>query len=173
MKMPIHPDGRFAEPILKPAPLILEGRLHEFDQIYRESKMHTTRKPKKSRLSETAGKFGNIKNSSDRLLSLNSDKLALTANIVYKHKFQKEQAYASINTDWNLLNTDSRNTQQSALTELELINQQTNVKHPEVGIVIVHRAFVETNAGEKFRIETNKPNNPCLFHSIGRKYDQL
>ena len=83
-----------------------------------------------TRLSETSGKFGNIKNSSDRLLSLNSDKLALT-NIVYKHKFRKNRRTLSINTDWNLLNTDSRNTQQSAnrtfetgIPELELINQQ-------------------------------------------------
>lgn len=84
------------------------------------------------REAQTTGKTGTQKNASDRLLDLNSDKLSLTANAVFKHKFKKARRTLSINTDWNLLSTDSRNTQQSSNRSFEtpvpsllIIDQQT------------------------------------------------
>jgi hypothetical protein len=140
-----------------------------------------------TRLSETAGKFGNIKNSSDRLLSLNSDKLALTANIVYKHKFRKNRRTLSINTDWNLLNTDSRNTQQSAnrtfetgIPELELINQQTNGEKQtqRVGIKVVYteplskKWALEIGHELSYNFGNNNQTTYAYSNTSG-KYDQL
>jgi len=52
---------------------------------------------------------GNLINTSNSDSKLNSDKQALTGNILFKHKFKKGRRTLSLNTDWNLLNTDGTN----------------------------------------------------------------
>jgi len=65
------------------------------------------------REASTTGKTGSLKNISNRRLELNSDKQSYSANLIFKHKFRKARRTLSITTDWNILNTDSRNTQTS------------------------------------------------------------
>ncbi len=55
----------------------------------------------------TTGKTGTIKNITERNLQSTSDKAAYSGSVIFKHKFKKARRTASINTDWNLLNTDS------------------------------------------------------------------
>jgi hypothetical protein len=60
-------------------------------------------------LGNTTGKFGTLKNESNRNTRINSDKQALGATILYKHKFKKARRTLSLNADWNLLQTTSNN----------------------------------------------------------------
>ncbi|HNP54101.1 MAG TPA: outer membrane beta-barrel protein, partial [Ferruginibacter sp.] len=55
----------------------------------------------------TTGKTGTLKNTQLRETSLNSDKQAINASLVLKHKFKKNRRTLSVNTDWNLLKTDA------------------------------------------------------------------
>jgi Outer membrane protein beta-barrel family len=55
----------------------------------------------------TTGKTGTLKNITDRALQTNSDKASYYGSVLFKHRFRKARRTASINTDWNLLNTES------------------------------------------------------------------
>jgi hypothetical protein len=66
-----------------------------------------------NRVSATEGKFGNLKNSSRRFLQANSDKSALSGNLIFKHKFKKARRTLSVVADWNSLNTEGKNYLQS------------------------------------------------------------
>lgn len=57
----------------------------------------------------STGKFGTLKNTSDRLLQTNSDKQAFTGSALYKHKFKKARRTLSLNADWNMINTQGTN----------------------------------------------------------------
>lgn len=61
------------------------------------------------RNAETTGKTGSLKNTSTRRLQLNTDKQSFSAAAVFKHKFKKNRRTLSINTEWNILNTDAEN----------------------------------------------------------------
>jgi hypothetical protein len=61
------------------------------------------------RESTSTGNTGTLKNTSNKLLSTNSDKRSLTAGLIFKHKFKKPRRTISINTDWNLLTTTGTN----------------------------------------------------------------
>ena len=54
--------------------------------------------------SETAGNTGELKNTSDRQLQTNSDKSALSGNIIFKHKFRKARRTLSFAGNWYSLN---------------------------------------------------------------------
>jgi hypothetical protein len=58
---------------------------------------------------QTAGKFGNLKNSSNRFSKISSDKNAVSGNLLFKHKFKKNQRTLSLNTDWNYLKSNGDN----------------------------------------------------------------
>jgi hypothetical protein len=53
----------------------------------------------------TTGKTGTLKNITDRTLQTNTDKTSYYGSVLFKHRFRKARRTASINTDWNLLNT--------------------------------------------------------------------
>ena len=57
----------------------------------------------------TTGKTETIKNITERNLQTTSDKASYFGSILFKHKFKKSRRTASINTDWNLLNTEGDN----------------------------------------------------------------
>ena len=53
--------------------------------------------------------FGTLLNSSNSNSQIKSDKKALSANIIYKHKFKKARRTLSLTADWNSLHTDGTN----------------------------------------------------------------
>jgi len=57
----------------------------------------------------STGTNGTLKNSSDRLLQTNSDKNAITGNLIFKHRFKKNRRTLSVTADWNTLNTAGTN----------------------------------------------------------------
>ncbi len=62
-----------------------------------------------SRNSVSTGTTGTLKNSSNRLLQTNSDKQAVSGNLIFKHKFKTLRRTLSVTTDWNTLNTQGTN----------------------------------------------------------------
>lgn len=61
------------------------------------------------RSAATTGEMGNLKNSTDRDLSINSEKQSLNASVLFKHKFKKLRRTLSINSDFYVLNSDANN----------------------------------------------------------------
>ncbi|WP_177169135.1 outer membrane beta-barrel protein [Flavobacterium terrigena] len=57
----------------------------------------------------TTDENGVLKNKSKVNLNTDSDKNALTANVLFKHKFAKARRTFSININWNKLNSNSNN----------------------------------------------------------------
>jgi hypothetical protein len=57
----------------------------------------------------STGKTGTLKNTSNRTLNTNSDKNAISGNLIFKHKFKKARRTFSITADWNTLNTEGTN----------------------------------------------------------------
>jgi hypothetical protein len=57
----------------------------------------------------TTGDNGLLKNKQEKTFTTNSDKESLFASILYKHKFAKARRTFSVNSSWNMLNTDSNN----------------------------------------------------------------
>jgi Outer membrane protein beta-barrel family/Carboxypeptidase regulatory-like domain len=54
----------------------------------------------------TTGNKGILKNSSDRIFNTNSNKESYFGSVLYKHKFKKARRTFSINSSWNLLNSE-------------------------------------------------------------------
>ena len=61
------------------------------------------------RTAATTGEMGNLKNTTDRNLSINSEKQALNTSVLFKHKFKKLRRTLSINSDFYVLNSDANN----------------------------------------------------------------
>lgn len=57
--------------------------------------------------SATVGESGNLKNTRDNYSSTTSDKNALGAAVLFRHKFKKDRRTLSINADWKSLQTDA------------------------------------------------------------------
>jgi hypothetical protein len=57
----------------------------------------------------STGTTGTLKNSSDRQLQTNSDKHAISGNLIFKHRFKIARRTLSITADWNTLNTGGTN----------------------------------------------------------------
>lgn len=57
--------------------------------------------------SERTGKTGNLKNSSDRVSKLESDKNYLSGDLIFKKKFKKDRRTLSVNLNWNQINAQS------------------------------------------------------------------
>ena len=53
----------------------------------------------------STGTTGTLKNSTNRQLQTNSDKQAITGNLIFKHKFKTARRTLSVTADWNTLNT--------------------------------------------------------------------
>jgi hypothetical protein len=61
------------------------------------------------RSSINTGGNGTLKNTSERFLKTNTDKSALSGNILFKHKFKKARRTLSLTADWNTINTNGTN----------------------------------------------------------------
>jgi hypothetical protein len=59
------------------------------------------------RTSTNTAQSGKINNTSLRDLNTNSDKLAYTGTLLFKHKFKKLRRTFSLNAEWNVLNNNS------------------------------------------------------------------
>ena len=57
----------------------------------------------------TKDELGILKNTSNRNSQVTNDKTALSANILFKHKFKKARRTLSVTADWNNLGTDGKN----------------------------------------------------------------
>lgn len=64
--------------------------------------------------SETSGNNGTLKNTSDRQLNTNSDKQALSGNIIFKHKFHKARRTLSFTGNWYSLDNTGKTLLKSA-----------------------------------------------------------
>ena len=83
-------------------------------------------------VSDTRSNTEIIKNRTLKLLKQNSDKNAITASAIFRHKFKKARRTFSVNTDWNRISTDGLNLLQAnnqsyldgLLSTTQLQNQQ-------------------------------------------------
>ena len=57
----------------------------------------------------TTGNGGILKNKQQRAFTTNSDKAALFTSVLFKHKFAKPRRTFTVNSSWNMLNTNSNN----------------------------------------------------------------
>ena len=62
-----------------------------------------------SRNAISTGTNGTLKNTSNRLLQTNSNKSAVTANLIFKHKFKTLRRTLSVTADFNTLSTQGTN----------------------------------------------------------------
>lgn len=62
----------------------------------------------------TTGDGGLLKNKQQKTFTIDSDKTAVSASILYKHKFSKARRTFSANSSWNTLSTNSNNFLRSA-----------------------------------------------------------
>lgn len=83
----------------------------------------------------TMGSDGLLRNNQERLFTTNSDKTALSASVLFKHKFVKPRRTLSINSSWNTLNTNSNNFLKSANESYEdgLLANSNEVDQNKVG----------------------------------------
>ncbi|MFV8374205.1 outer membrane beta-barrel protein [Flavobacterium sp. LB1P71] len=58
---------------------------------------------------QTTGDNGLLKNKQEKIFITKSDKESLFASILYKHKFAKARRTFSVNSSWNILNTNANN----------------------------------------------------------------
>ncbi|MFV8464308.1 outer membrane beta-barrel protein [Flavobacterium sp. LB1P62] len=58
---------------------------------------------------QTTGDNGLLKNKQEKTFITKSDKESLFASILYKHKFAKARRTFSVNSSWNILNTNANN----------------------------------------------------------------
>jgi Outer membrane protein beta-barrel family len=61
----------------------------------------------------TTGSKGILKNNTERKLETNSDKSSFFGSVLFKHKFKKPRRTLSINSSWNVINTNANNLLQS------------------------------------------------------------
>ncbi|MBA2562363.1 MAG: outer membrane beta-barrel protein, partial [Chitinophagaceae bacterium] len=134
----------------------------------------------------STGKTGTFKNTSDRTLNTNSNKNAISGNLIFKHKFKKARRTFSVTADWNTLNTEGTNylvsSNQAYLdgvtTGLRLLNQ---MKDYDMATKNLSSKIIYTEPlGKKYSMELgyqlgyNNGNNDQLTYSysdVSGKYD--
>ncbi len=139
-----------------------------------------------TRFANTKGKFGTLKNSSNRVLQTNNDKNALSGNLLFKHKFKKARRTVSVSADWNTINTDGKNflesTNQSFIAGNPSFSQQLNqMKDYDMSTTNLSSKFVYTEPLSKeyslelgYQLAYNYGNNNQLTYSYSPasgKYD--
>ncbi|MBA3673590.1 MAG: TonB-dependent receptor [Chitinophagaceae bacterium] len=139
-----------------------------------------------ARSSNTTGKFGTLKNSSNRVLQTNNDKNALSGNLLFKQKFKKARRTISLSADWNSINTDGKNflksINQSYSGVNPSINQQLNqMKDYDLSTTNLSSKFIYTEPLSKeyslevgYQLAYNYGNNNQLTYSYSPasgKYD--
>ena len=136
--------------------------------------------------SRTLGGNGTLKNTSNRFLQTNSDKKAITGNLLFKHKFKKARRTLSVNADWNMLDTEGKNYLQSANQSYFAGNpagnaQSNEMKDYEMSTKNISAKLIYTEPLSKayslelaYQIAYNFGNNSQVTHSYSPasgKYD--
>ena len=138
------------------------------------------------RSSESTGGKGTLKNSSSRTLNTESDKSAISGNLLFKHKFRKARRTISLSLDWNLQNTDGENflqsNNQSYLFGSPAGNQKLNqMKDYDLSTRNIAAKFIYTEPLSKeyslelgYQLSYNHGTNDQLTYSyspVSGKYD--
>lgn len=139
-----------------------------------------------SRNAVSTGANGTLKNSSNRLLQTNSDKNAITGNLVFKHRFKKARRTISVSADWNTLHTEGTNflksLNQAYLDGMPSGSQRLDqMKDYDMNTKNLSSKFVYTEPlGKKYALELgyqlayNYGNNSQLTYNyspLSNKYD--
>ncbi len=139
-----------------------------------------------ARSSNTTGKFGTLKNSSNRVLQTNNDKNALSGNLLFKQKFKKARRTISVSADWNTINTNGKNflesLNQSYFGGNPAASQQLNqMKDYDMSTTNLSSKFIYTEPLSKqyslelgYQLAYNYGNNDQLTYSYSPasgKYD--
>lgn len=136
--------------------------------------------------SATTGNDGTLKNTSDRQLNTNSDKSALSANIIFKHKFKKARRTLSFTGDWYSLDNKGYTFLKSAnqayldgeLSGAQDLNQKKNYQQStqtmSAGIVYTEPLTKEFSLQLKYQITYNTGTNNQItydYSDVSGKYD--
>lgn len=127
-----------------------------------------------------------LKNTTDRYLNQNIDKESYSGSAIFRHKFKKLRRTLSINADWNLLNTESKNllksSNQTYNDGLPAFNLEQNQKFDvdKSTQKLTARAVYTEPLGEKLSVElgyeytySSGKNNQVTnsFSPLSNKYD--
>lgn len=138
------------------------------------------------RNSTTTGKYGTLKNATNRLLQTNSDKESYSGNILFKHKFKKLRRTISLNTNWSLLNNTGNNYLKSsnqsylngnadALQNLNQLKQaDKTTENISASIIYTEPLSKKYSLELSYQLTQNRGNNNELTYSYSNltgKYD--
>ncbi|HUS01396.1 MAG TPA: outer membrane beta-barrel family protein, partial [Chitinophagaceae bacterium] len=136
--------------------------------------------------SRTLGGTGTLKNTSNRFLETNSDKRAITGNLLFKHKFKKLRRTLSVNADWNILDTEGKNYLQSANQSYfagnpvgnsqsnEMKDYEMSTKNISAKLIYTEPLSKEYSLELSYQLAYNFGNNSQITHSYSPasgKYD--
>ncbi len=138
--------------------------------------------------SETTGNTGVLKNTSDRQLQTNSDKNALSANIIFKHKFHKARRTLTFTGYWYSLGTTGNTLLKSSNQAYfdgnpsggQDLNQKKNYQQStqslSAGITYTEPLSKELSLELKYQLSYNYGTNDQLtynYTNASGKYDFL
>lgn len=138
--------------------------------------------------SETTGNTGTLKNTSNRQLTTNSDKNAISGDIIFKHKFKKARRTLSFTGNWYSLNTNG-NTLLKSLNEVYLdgmpsgiqnLNQRKDYEQStqtlSAGVIYTEPLTKELSLEIKYQLAYNNGTNDQVtynYSDASGKYDYL
>lgn len=137
---------------------------------------------------ETTGNNGTLKNTSDRKLNTNSDKQALSGNIIFKHKFHKDRRTLSFTGNWysldntgkTLLKSENQAYLDGEATGRQDLNQKKNYDQStqtlSAGITYTEPLNKELSLELKYQVTYNNGTNNQVTYSYqdaSGKYDYL
>ena len=138
--------------------------------------------------SVSTGGLGTLKNKSDKRLQTNSDKTALSANAIFKHKFKKPRRTFSLTGNWNLLDNKGVTFLQSENQEYfegqpskrldvdQMKNYVQKTQNVSVQVVYTEPLSKLTSLELAYRIANNAGNNnqDTYNHSpVSGKYESI
>ncbi len=138
--------------------------------------------------SETTGNTGVLKNTSNRQLQTNSDKNALSGNIIFKHKFHKARRtlsftgtwYSLDNTGKTLLKSNNQAYLDGNPSGSQVLNQKKNYEQStqtlSAGVTYTEPLNKELSLELKYQVAYNYGTNNQVTYSYGDasgKYDYL
>ncbi|MEO6894222.1 MAG: outer membrane beta-barrel family protein [Ginsengibacter sp.] len=138
--------------------------------------------------SVTTGNNGTLKNTSDRQLNTNSDKQALSGNIIFKHKFRKPRRTLSFTGTWYSLDYTGKTFLKSEnqaylagnLASKQDLNQKKNYDQStqtlSAGLTYTEPLSKELSLELKYQVTYNNGTNNQLTYSYedaSGKYDYL
>nr|WP_314895804.1 outer membrane beta-barrel protein [uncultured Flavobacterium sp.] len=108
---------------------------------------------------QTTGDNGLLKNKQEKTFTTKSDKESLFASILYKHKFAKARRTFSMNSSWNILNTNANNFLKSSNESYDggVFSSRDDVDQNKIGEktnqnLLVNFAYTEP-IGKKFALQ--------------------